>query len=213
MDNNNSLAVKSLCFKNDLELFSRRKLEKANEMVDEIGKYFFNKDKEYLVLVCLSPRALPVSVNITDFKSFENLDTFARDALRTIILSGPGAFTVLHNRVGDNASNLKVSAIDEQITDYFVQLARASQSIILDHILVGNNNGTPVYFSYREKKKKKLSSIGKTFQEMMGDFRVDNKLFPDASSVASGWEKKTVFTTIYNKEEMDAFFAGEVHNV
>lgn len=199
---NNNISVLSIKYKDNCKFFSERNLEKADAIVDEFGKYICDQNEEYLILVTLNAHCVPITANVVKSKDVQEYDAFPRDVLQIIARSGAYAVVAIRNRINCNGATIKPTPIDDKITDYFVQLTRVSNIALVDHIIVGNDNGKTIYFSYREKKKRKLSSLGKVFQDMLGDFHIDKKFFPDIPRVTNGWEKISLFSVAQSPEDL-----------
>jgi len=203
MENNNDyLSCVSLRFVEDFKLYSEKSFENAITAVEEVGKYIYDCDREYSMLICTDAQGHPICVNIIGIGSSLESPMCAREILRILALSGACAFILMHNHPGAVAKSLKPSSRDNDVVDRMVQLSRLTGITLLDSIIVAKDNGKPVYFSYREKQKKRLNSFGKVVQEFLGEFKINKEDFPDLPPVMEGWEKESIFLTAYTEEEL-----------
>lgn len=207
---NNYLSGVSLRFVEDFRLYSEKSFEKAITAVEEVGKYIYDRDKEYTMVIPVDSHGCPICVNVASIGTTISSSFNPREIMRVLALSGACGFIMMHNHpngTNDTKKALSPSSKDNRVTDRWVKLSNILGITLIDHIIVSRINGAPAYFSYREKKKRKLTSLTKDLKYILDDVKLNKEDFPDVPPVLEGWEKESIFLTAYTEEELKKIMA------
>lgn len=149
-----SIDVVSVRLVKDAPLFSEHRMTNAKEVVEALGSYLSDFDREVVCVINLRSDGAPINVHFASMGSVNEAFAHPRELFKASILSNAANIIMVHCHP---SGNLMPSKVDTMITDRMIKLCSLMQIPLLDHIIVGGKNEE--YFSFREKDMIKLPKI------------------------------------------------------
>ena len=140
------LEVVSVRLVKDAPLFSNHKISTPADAVKVVGDFLCEMDREVLCVINLKTDNTPINCNIVSMGAVNQTIAEPRELFKASILSNAAQMIIVHNHP---SSSLEPSKQDTMITDRMLKLTDLMGITLLDHVIVGGNNGE--YFSFREK--------------------------------------------------------------
>ena len=152
--NDFKMDVVSVRLVKDAPLFSDHRLTNAGEVVEALGDYLCDFDREVVCIINLRSDGTPINVHFASMGSVNEAFAHPRELFKASILSNAANIIMVHCHP---SGNLEPSKADTMITDRMIKLCTLMEIPLLDHIIVGGKNDK--YFSFREKGMIKMPAI------------------------------------------------------
>ena len=142
-----SIDVVQIRMVKESSLYSEQKLDAPMKVVDLIGKYLSEMDREVICIANLNTDLKPINLNFASVGGLNSAIANPRELLKSCILSNSANIIMVHNHP---SGNVLPSKDDIATTDRMVQLSDLLGIKFVDHLIVGRNSQE--YFSFREKE-------------------------------------------------------------
>ena len=138
----------------DAAIFSDKKITSPKDAVSLVGKILCEMDREVVGVINLKADGTPINCHFASIGAINMALAEPREIFKSAILSNAAQMLLIHNHPG---GTLKPSREDTVMTDRLLKLSRLLGIPLLDHVIVGGNEGK--YFSFREKGMLTMSEI------------------------------------------------------
>ncbi len=130
----------------DTPLFSDKPITSPEDAVEVMGNYLCELDREVICVINLRTDGMPINCNFVSIGSVNECMAHPRELFKSSILSNAASMIMVHNHP---SGNLKPSTADTVMTDKMLQLCDLLGIPLVDHIIVGGDNRTFIFWSRR----------------------------------------------------------------
>lgn len=130
----------------DAPVYSEHRIVSPEAAVDVIGDLLCELDREVVCVINLKSDSTPINCSIVSIGAINQTIAHPREMLKTSILANAANIILMHNHP---SGTLEPSREDTMLTDRMIQVCSLIGIPLLDHIIVGGDNGK--YFSFKEK--------------------------------------------------------------
>lgn len=130
----------------DAPVYSDHRIVSPAAAVDVMGDLLCEMDREVVCVINLKSDSTPINCSIVSIGAINQTIAHPREMLKTSILSNAANIILMHNHP---SGTLEPSREDTMLTDRMIQVCNLIGIPLLDHIIVGGDNGQ--YFSFKEK--------------------------------------------------------------
>lgn len=176
------------------KLYSDLVISSPENAVELLGKELASFDREAVAIINLTSSAKPINAHIASIGTLNSASISPREVFKASILSNAAAFLIMHNHP---SGSLKPSQEDYNMTGNLIIASNIMGIPLFDHIIVGFNNGTLDYHSFRANNEFDYSVS--LFKKSVGS----QYLFEDSSRKNNAPTPKSlseVFAKYKNKE-------------
>lgn len=142
-----SLDVVSVRLVKDSPIFSERPINNPGDLVELLGEYMCELDREVICVVNLRNDGIPINCHFASVGAVNHAIAHPRELFKASILSNASHMMLIHNHP---SGKLQPSEDDTRLTDRMVNLCQHMGIPLLDHVIVGGSNHE--YFSFCQKK-------------------------------------------------------------
>ena len=128
------------------KLYSDLVISSPENAVELLGKELASFDREAVAIINLTSSAKPINAHIASIGTLNSASISPREVFKASILSNAAAFLIMHNHP---SGSLKPSQEDYNMTGNLIIASNIMGIPLFDHIIVGFNNGTLDYHSFR----------------------------------------------------------------
>ncbi len=121
------------------------KITQPLDVVNLIKELIGDKDREYLLVICLNVRNEINNISTVSVGSLSSSIVHPREVFKTAILSNSCSIILSHNHPGGSISP---SSEDKNVSIRIKEAGKILGIDLLDHIIVGFDN--PEYYSFKE---------------------------------------------------------------
>lgn len=157
------LEVVSIRLVRDAPILSEHKICTPKDAVIAAGELMCDLDKEVVCVINLKTDGTPINCHFASMGAVNHSIASPRELFKTSILSNAATMILVHNHP---SGHLFPSKEDTMLTDKLLKLCDMMEIPLLDHVIVGGDNGE--YFSFREKGiiKNPYYSYSKDYKEL-----------------------------------------------
>lgn len=130
----------------DAPVYSEHRIVSPEAAVDVMGEMLCAMDREVVCVINLKSDSTPINCSIVSMGAINQTLAHPREMLKASILSNATNVIMMHNHP---SGSLKPSRDDTMLTDRMIKVCKLVGIPLLDHIIVGGDNGK--YFSFKEK--------------------------------------------------------------
>lgn len=130
----------------DAPVYSDHRIVSPEAAVDVMGDLLCEMDREVVCVINLKSDSTPINCSIVSIGAINQTIAHPREMLKTSILANAANIILMHNHP---SGTLEPSREDTMLTDRMIQVCSLIGIPLLDHIIVGGDNGK--YFSFKEK--------------------------------------------------------------
>lgn len=130
----------------DAPVYSDHRIVSPEAAVDVMGDLLCEMDREVVCVINLKSDSTPINCSIVSIGAINQTIAHPREMLKTSILANAANIILMHNHP---SGTLEPSREDTMLTDRMIQVCNLIGIPLLDHIIVGGDNGK--YFSFKEK--------------------------------------------------------------
>lgn len=130
----------------DAPVYSEYRIVSPEAAVNVVGKLLCEMDREVVCMINLKSDNTPINCNIVSMGAINQALAHPREMLKASILSNAANVILMHNHP---SGSLEPSREDTMLTDRMIKVCKLVGIPLLDHIIVGGDNGK--YFSFKEK--------------------------------------------------------------
>lgn len=121
------------------------KITQPLDVVNLIKELIAEKDREYLLVICLNVRNEINNISTVSVGSLSSSIVHPREVFKTAILSNSCSIILSHNHPG---GSIIPSSEDKNVSIRIKEAGKILGIDLLDHIIVGFDN--PEYYSFKE---------------------------------------------------------------
>ena len=147
MNDKFSLDMVSLRSITEKKLYSDTAINSPEKAVSLIGQEIASFDREAVAIINCSNALKPINAHIVSIGSINESIVSPREVFKAAILSNAAAFLIMHNHP---SGVLKPSPQDYIITGNLLYVGELMGTHLVDHIIVGYNNGKLDFHSFKE---------------------------------------------------------------
>lgn len=125
-------------------LYANRSITSVKEAVELLKDFFYESDREMLLVCCLNTKNEPNYINIVSIGTLTSSLVHPREVFKASIMSNSASIILAHNHPSGNSTP---SEEDLKITKRIKEAGDILGIKLLDHIIIGDNN----YESLKEK--------------------------------------------------------------
>ena len=130
----------------DAPVYSEHRIVSPEAAVDVMGEMLCAMDREVVCVINLKSDSTPINCSIVSIGAINQTVAHPREMLKASILSNATNVILMHNHP---SGSLEPSREDTMLTDRMIKVCQLVGIPLLDHIIVGGDNGK--YFSFKEK--------------------------------------------------------------
>jgi len=131
----------------DLPLCSDKPIRNPRDAVELLGAYMCELDREVICVVNIRSDGMPINCHFASMGAINYALAHPRELFKSSILSNATNMLLIHNHP---SRSILPSKEDTRITNRMIELCELIGIPLLDHVIVGRDNG--MYFSFKEKK-------------------------------------------------------------
>lgn len=145
-ENDFALEVVSVRLVRDAPIQSEAEINSPEDAVRLVGEQLCGMDREVVCVINLKADNTPVNCHFASVGALNYSMAHPRELLKAGILSNAAGMILAHNHT---SGKLLPSEDDVRLTDKMQQVCELVGIPLMDHVIVGGDNGR--YFSFREK--------------------------------------------------------------
>jgi len=131
-----------------------------HKAVEYIIREFADLDREVFMILNLDTYCRPINLNVVSMGTLNETMVHPREAFKASILSNASQILCFHNHPSGDVSP---SGPDIEVTNRLTECGELLGIEVVDHIIIGGNNGT--YFSIKENAAQNMKMMGIPSQE------------------------------------------------
>lgn len=125
-------------------LYGNRSISSVNDAVELLKGFFYEADREMLLVCCLNTKNEPNCINTVSIGTLTSSLVHPREVFKASIMSNSASIILAHNHPSGNSIP---SEEDLKITRRIKEAGEILGIRLLDHIIIGDNN----YKSLKER--------------------------------------------------------------
>lgn len=203
MNDKFSLDMVSIRLITDKKLYSDTALTSPEKAVSLIGQEIASFDREAVAIINCSTALKPINAHIVSIGSINESIVSPREVFKAAILSNAAAFLIMHNHP---SGVLKPSMQDYIMTGNLLYAGELMSTHLVDHIIVGYNNGKLDFHSFKENDEFNIAEDAfkrsSRFTKFLSEPSQDNivKASKNLSEVLSKYKSKEPHQAFGEKE-------------
>ena len=169
----------------DAPVYSEHRLISPEAAVDVMGEMLCAMDREVVCVINLKSDSTPINCSIVSMGAINQTLAHPREMLKTSILSNAANVILMHNHP---SGSLEPSKEDTMLTDRMIKVCNLVGIPLLDHIIVGGDNGK--FFSFKEKGV--MNNPLATYQTDYHGIKFERVVVAEKERKNNSYDKKSV---------------------